>query len=84
MDFDSICAQHVDHDFEIARVSYLQQRRAGLDDGFALLIDLQHNTGDRRGHVPAFRRPVVAVPRQQGSRLAEFVLGGMILKFSSS
>jgi hypothetical protein len=41
-----------------------------------------HQAGDRRDDVPPFRWfGAVAILREQGSRLIELVLGGVILKF---
>ena len=63
---DSIRAQHVDHDFEITRVSDLQQWRARLHDGFAFLRDFQYHAGNRGSHAPAFGRRIgaIAIPGQ--------------------
>ena len=80
---DSVRAQYVNDDFKIARVPNLQQWRTGLDDGFAFLSNFQHDAGNRRSQVPAFGRQVgtIAVPSQHGSRLIQFMLRSMILKF---
>src|SRR6516225_11588436 len=45
-DLDRIGRQEVGYDLQVARIADLDQRRAGLDDRFALLNDLKHATSD--------------------------------------
>ena len=48
LDADGVARQDVHLNFEIERVAQLQKRRAGRDDGGALLQHAQHAARDRR------------------------------------
>lgn len=81
--FNGLGAEHVRHDFEVARIADFHQRHSRLHHRLALLQDPQYYARNRRLDAPGvgLRIHAFVVAAEQRHGLGEFVLRCMILEF---
>ncbi len=77
---DRIRAQHIDHNFEIARIANFNQWGSRLDDRFALLGNLEYNAWNWCADIPSVRRRTgaVLVPGEQCPCLVDLMFRGVM------